>query len=244
MTTKPVPRKVLLALTSYFDEFYDDGAKTGLFWSEAIHPLRFFEQAGFEVDIVSETGTFGVDEHSISDQFLSAEELKEYKDQNSDVNKKFKQIKKASSCKAEDYGIFYAAGGHATLFDFPKAEGLLNLASGIYANGGVVAAVCHGPAIFESLKDKDTGELLGKGKSLTGFTTLGEQQMGVEHLVHKYNLKMNQEVFEEIGATWAPPPAPFDVYSVIDGRVVTGSNPASAEDTANSALKVFNSLEA
>lgn len=244
MTPKPVPRKVLLAVTSYFGEFYDDGAKTGLFWSEAVHPIRLFEEIGFTVDIVSETGEYGVDEHSINEQFLSPEELKDYHDKSSAINKKFKEIKKASDVDANDYGIFYAAGGHATLYDFPKATSLLGLASQIYANGGIVAAVCHGPIIFENLKDKETGELLAKGKTLTGFTNLGEEQMGIQHILTKNGLKTNEQVFKEIGATWSPPPAPFDVYSVIDGRVVTGSNPASAADTANSALKVFNSLEA
>lgn len=244
MVAKPVPRKVLLAITSYSEKFYDDGAKTGLFWSEAAHPLRFFEEVGFEVDIVSETGKFGVDEHSISDQFLSTEELEQYKDKNSPINQKFKQIKRASDVNADDYGIFFAAGGHGTVFDFPKATSLLELASQIYANGGIVAAVCHGPVIFENLKDKETGEFLGKGKTLTGFTNLGEEQMGVQHILNRDNLKTCEQIFNEIGATYSPPPAPFDVYSVIDGRIVTGPNPASAYDTANGALKVFNSLEA
>lgn len=244
MTAKPVPRKVLLAITSYSGEFYDDGAKTGVFWTEAAHPVKFFEAAGFEVDIVSETGGYGVDEHSIQEPFLTGEDLEEYKNKDSTINQKLKEIKKASSLNAKDYGIFFAAGGHGTVFDFPNAKGLINLASEIYDNGGIVSAVCHGPVIFENLKDKKTGEPLGKGKTLTGFTDLGEEQMGVQHVLTKNKLKTVKQIIEEIGATWSPPPAPFDVYSVIDGRVVTGPNPASANDTANSAIKAFNSLEA
>ncbi|CCH44053.1 hypothetical protein BN7_3612 [Wickerhamomyces ciferrii] len=242
MTDKPVPRKVALAVTSYFGPFYDDGSKTGLFWSEAAHPFDVFTKAGFEVDLVSETGTVGLDEHSTKEPFLAKEDIEAFEDKSSGINAQLKSVKKASDLNPSDYGIFFAAGGHGVLFDFPNATNLLELASQIYDNGGIVSAVCHGPAIFENLKDKKTGEHLGKGKTLTGFTNLGEEQIGVVAAVKKYNLKFNQTVFEEIGATWSPPPSPFEVYSVVDGRIATGSNPASAADTANSAIKAFNSL--
>jgi len=63
----PVPKKVLLAITSYNGVFYDDGKKTGLFYGEALHPYEEFKKAGFEVDLATETGTFGIDEHSVSE---------------------------------------------------------------------------------------------------------------------------------------------------------------------------------
>ena len=38
------------------------------------------------------------------------------------------------------------------------------------------------------------------------------------------------------------PKGPFDDFSIVDGRVVTGTNPASARSTAIAALAVFNGL--
>ena len=49
------------------------------------------------------------------------------------------------------YGIFFGAGGHAAIYDYPSASNLHKIAAQIYANGGVVSAVCHGPAILPGI---------------------------------------------------------------------------------------------
>lgn len=63
------------------------------------------------------------------------------------------------------YGVFFAAGGHAALLDFPTAVKLQKIASTIYKDGGIVSAVCHGPAIIAGLDPE-----VIKGKKVTGFT--------------------------------------------------------------------------
>lgn len=229
--------KALIAITSYNDVFYDsDGAKTGLFISEAIHPFEYFKANGVEVDFVSETGTFGYDDHSLSQDFLNGKDREVYEDANSDYNKAIKNVKKASDVSASDYDIFFAAGGHGTLFDFPSADGLHALASSIYANKGVVAAVCHGPLIFDNLNDKETGKPLIEGKTGTGFTDEGEVIMGLDDKLKRDNLVTVKAVIEKVGGKYVPPAGPWDDYSVADGRVVTGANPASATSTAEKAL--------
>ena len=82
----PVPKKVLIAISSYNEVFYDDGAKTGLFYGEALHPYHEFVKAGFEVDLASETGSYGVDDHSIDPMFLSEDDIKEYHDKSTPFN--------------------------------------------------------------------------------------------------------------------------------------------------------------
>lgn len=54
--------KVLLALTSYNETFYSDGKKTGVFVVEALHPFEVFRKKGYEIQLASETGTFGWDD--------------------------------------------------------------------------------------------------------------------------------------------------------------------------------------
>lgn len=75
------------------------------------------------------------------------------------------------------YGIFFAAGGHGSIYDYPKASALHKLAAQIYDNGGVVAAVCHGPAVLPGIKDVKTSEPIIKGKKVTGFSEEGEKQV-------------------------------------------------------------------
>ena len=62
------------------------------------------------------------------------------------------------------------------MFDFPKASQLQKVAAEIYANGGIVAAVCHGPSILAGILDTTTGKPIIQGKKVTGFAKKGEEQ--------------------------------------------------------------------
>lgn len=230
--------KALLALTSYNGKFYDDGANTGVFFVEAYHPWAHLVKEGVEVTFVSETGTFGWDEHSISEAFLQGDDRKVYEDANSDFNKALKDVKKPSEVNAADFDIFFAAGGHGAVFDFPKAKGLHKLAYEIYTQKKVLAAVCHGPLIFENLDDA-FGQRLIRGKKITGFTDEGEAQLKLENIFKEQNLHTPREVAELSGATYVDPPSPWESFVVVDGNLVTGVNPASATDTVAKSLEVL-----
>ena len=66
-------KRALLVVTSDNTQFYDDGKKTGLYWAEAIHPYNVYTKAGYDVDVVSETGSVFLDEHSIADDAMDEE---------------------------------------------------------------------------------------------------------------------------------------------------------------------------
>ncbi|KAG2172706.1 hypothetical protein INT43_000053 [Umbelopsis isabellina] len=237
-----LPRKVLISITSYNEVFYKDGAKTGLFYTEALHPYLAFTKAGFEVELASETGKYGLDEHSKAKMFLSDDDEKILNDPSHEFNVKLQNLHKASDLKASDFGIFFAAGGHGTLWDYPTAKDLIAIAEDVYKRGGVVAAVCHGPAILPSIKD-ESGKSIISGKKVTGFTTKGEVQMDVMDLMEKAGVQTIADGAQSVGAKYDEPPTPFDDYSIEDGRIVTGVNPASAHSTAEKSIKVFESLQ-
>lgn len=229
-------KKVLLAVPAYNEVFYDDGTKTGLFVTEALHPFEVFKAAGYDVDFVSETGHYGIDEHSTSPDFLNGDDLIVFNDKNSDFNVGLSNIKKATDVNPSDYEIVFFAAGHAAVLDYPKATTLQSIASEIYKNGGVIAAVCHGPAIFDGLKDLASGALLAQGKTITGFTTNGEEILGVDKILEKYGAGSIEFYAKKIGAKFSSPQGPWDDYSVVDGRIVTGVNPASASSTAKKSI--------
>jgi D-lactate dehydratase len=54
---KTLPRKALISISSFSGAIYPGGLKTGLFYTEALHPFEVLTEAGFEVDLASETGT-------------------------------------------------------------------------------------------------------------------------------------------------------------------------------------------
>jgi D-lactate dehydratase len=60
---KTLPRKALIAISSFNGPIYPAGRKTGLFFTEALHPFEVLTEAGFEVDLASETGKRTTSEH-------------------------------------------------------------------------------------------------------------------------------------------------------------------------------------
>src|ERR1700745_214241 len=72
--SKNLPRKALISISSFNGAIYPGGNRTGLFFTEALHPFEVLTQAGFEVDLASETGTFGLDDLSLTSRFLAGDD--------------------------------------------------------------------------------------------------------------------------------------------------------------------------
>ncbi|KAF7534728.1 hypothetical protein G7054_g5963 [Neopestalotiopsis clavispora] len=159
-------RRALISITSAQATLFNGTETTGLFISEALHPYNVLRAAGFEVDLASETGSYTPDWLSQQPDFLHGEDLKTWEDTNSEFRQKLDNMPKAADLDASRYGLFYASAGHAALIDYPTATSLQKIAEEVWANGGVVASVCHGPAIFANLLDRATGEPLIKGKKI------------------------------------------------------------------------------
>ncbi|CAK7235057.1 plasma membrane heat shock protein [Sporothrix bragantina] len=235
-------RRALIAVTSASAPIHNGKDTTGLFVTEALHPYNVLTAAGFEVDLASETGKYTADTNSLDPSFLQGEDRKIWEDANSSFRKKLDNMKPAKDLVNEDYGLFYASAGHASLIDYPTAHSLHEIAAQVWDKGGVVASVCHGPAIFDGLNDLKTREPLIKGKKITGFTTEGEEQLGVKDEIKTWGQPLVEELAQKLGATYSRAPGPWDDYHVVDGRLVTGQNPASATSTARAAVEVFEKL--
>lgn len=240
---KNLQRKALIAITSYNGVIYPDGTKTGLFFTEALHPFQVLTQAGFEVDLATETGTYGLDDLSLESQFLAGDDKSVFEDPKHPFNVKLNsQLKKASDLKKDEYGLFFASAGHAALYDYPTARGLQSIAADVWDRGGIVAAVCHGPVILPGVIDSSTGRSIIEGKTVTGFTIEGEIVLKVWDKLNADKVLPVVEAVNKAGADYSSPMHPFDDYSITVGRLVTGANPASARSAAERALKAFDDL--
>lgn len=235
------PKRALIAVTSAHAPLYPDGKETGLFITEALHPFEVFRKAGFEVDLASETGTYSPDWLSTTDDWLKPAERKVYEDSQSEFRSKLDHLHKPSDLRASDYGIFFASAGHASLIDYPDAKGLQKLASQVWADGGIVSAVCHGGAIFTGVVD-NSGAPIIRGRNVTGFTTKGEEEEGVLDTIKSWKRPTIEASAASLGAHYVSPPGPWDAFTQTDGRLVTGANPASATVTAEAAVEAFNKL--
>ncbi|KAL4940746.1 class I glutamine amidotransferase-like protein [Aspergillus oleicola] len=252
--TKMPARKALIAVTSASARLFNGSETTGLFIIEALHPYLALTAAGFDVTLASETGAYTPDWLSLQPEFLSGEDLAIWRDEGSEFRRKLDNMPKASDllksrdsggdgvkCESE-YGIFFASAGHAALLDYPSASSLQKIAENVWASGGVVASVCHGPAVFANVVDKSTGKALIKGKRLTGFTTEAEDTMSIMADLRGWKAELVEELAGRLGARYERSPGIWDDFHVVDGRLVTGQNPASSTSTARAAIEVFDKL--
>ncbi|MEV6267236.1 type 1 glutamine amidotransferase domain-containing protein [Kribbella sp. NPDC051936] len=215
--------RVLIALTSH-SQLGDTGRTTGFYASEAAEPWSVFTAAGFDVDLVSVAGgrppIDGLDEDDpIQQKFLASVDLE--------------QTPAAAGLDASAYDAIFFAGGHGTVWDFPNDEALASLAAGIYENGGVVAAVCHGPSALVNLTLSD-GRHLVDGKNVAAFTNAEEAAVGLTEVVPF----LLADALTARGAIHHPA-ANFTPQAVTDGRLVTGQNPQSATSTAEAVVAVL-----
>ncbi len=236
------PRRALIAVTSAHAPLYSEGKETGLFITEALHPFNVFHDAGFEVDLVSETGSYQADWLSEQKEWLDGNDRLVWEDHNSEFRSKLDHILKPADVNYNNYGIFFASAGHASLIDYPDAKGLQAIASKMYTDGSIISAVCHGGAIFPGIIDPSTGKSIIAGKKVTGFTTQGEKEEGVLDTIISWNRPTIEKSAAAAGATYVSPPGPWAAFAHTDGRIVTGANPASAHVTAEEAVKAFDKL--
>ncbi|MGF6885181.1 putative intracellular protease/amidase [Nocardia sp. GAS34] len=238
-----LPRKALIAISSYHGVIYPDGTKTGLFFTEALHPFEVFTLAGFEVDLATETGTYGLDDLSLTERFLKGDDRAIFDNPEHPFNVELNsKLRKASDLKKEEYGLFFASAGHAALYDYPSARGLQVIGEDVWARGGIVAAICHGPVILPKMIDSDTGNSVIEGKTVTGFTIEGEIVLSVLEKLESDRVIPVVEAVSTVGADYSSPMNPFDDYSITAGRVITGANPASARSAAERVVKAFDNL--
>ncbi|KAF9875436.1 hypothetical protein CkaCkLH20_07256 [Colletotrichum karsti] len=236
------PKKALIAVTSAHAPLYPKGQETGLFITEALHPFNVFRSSGFDVDLVSETGTYQPDWLSQQPDWLPDKDRKVWEDHQSEFRSKLDKLLKPQDIDPEQYGLFFASAGHASLIDYPDAKGLQSIASKMYTKGGIISAVCHGGAIFSGIIDPSTKKSIIDGKKVTGFTTKGEEEEGVLDTIKSWNRPTIEAAAASAGATYIPPPGPWDAFAYTDGHIVTGANPASATVTAEAAVNAFGKL--
>ncbi|KAL2826873.1 class I glutamine amidotransferase-like protein [Aspergillus cavernicola] len=235
-------RKALISITSASATLFQGTETTGLFISEALHPYTVLTAAGFEVDLASETGSYTPDWLSQQPDFLNGSDLSTWNNASSDFRRKLDNMPKASEIDASQYGVFYASAGHAALIDYPTAGALQGIAEQVWASGGVVASVCHGPAIFANVLDRATGKPVIQGRRITGFTTEAEETMGIMAELRSWGSEMVEELAARLGAKYERSSGIWDDFHVVDGRLVTGQNPASAASTARAVVEVFETL--
>jgi putative intracellular protease/amidase len=219
-----------MVLTSH-DQLGNTGRKTGFWLEEFAAPYFVFRDAGVDLTLASPNGGQPpVDPKSDLPENETASMARFKKDER--AQKELSQTVKLADVKAEDFDTVFYVGGHGPMWDLAESPISIALIESFYNSGKPVALVCHSPGVLRHVKYQ--GEPLVKGKRVTGFTNGEEEAVQltkvVPFLVEDELMRLGA-IFEKL-RNWQP-------HFVVDGRLVTGQNPASSTTAAQALLKLM-----
>jgi putative intracellular protease/amidase/catechol 2,3-dioxygenase-like lactoylglutathione lyase family enzyme len=219
-----------MVLTSH-NQLGNTGRPTGLWLEEFAAPYFVFRDAGVELTLASpKGGQPPIDPKSDLPENQTPAMARFKKDVV--AQKALADTVKLADMKAEDFDTVFYPGGHGPMWDLAESPASIALLEAFYNSGKPIALVCHSPGVLRHVTYQ--GAPLVKGKHVTGFTNGEEEEMQltkvVPFLVEDELLRLGA-TFEKMG-NWQP-------FSVVDGRLVTGQNPASSTSTAQALLKLM-----
>jgi putative intracellular protease/amidase len=222
--------KILQVLTSH-DQLGNTGRPTGFWLEEFTAPYYVFTDAGVSVTLVSPRGGQPPIDPKSDEPGNQTASMTRFKHDPA-TQKVLANTSKLQDTKASDFDAVFYSGGHGPMWDLAEDPNSIALIEEFYNAGKFVTAVCHAPGVFRHVKFK--GQPLVKGKHVTGFTNGEEEEVQltkvVPFLVEDELLRLGA-TFEKI-ANWG-------VFSVVDGHLITGQNPASSGPTARRMLKLL-----
>ncbi|MCG9787450.1 type 1 glutamine amidotransferase domain-containing protein [Vibrio mediterranei] len=211
-------KKVLIPVTNHATLGETDQAN-GTYAPELTHALREIQSAGYDYDIASIKGgkapLYGTD---IEGDSVNTEILTDEAFQN-----RINNTIPVSQINIDDYDAIFYPGGFGLLSDLSSNEDFAALAATHYEQGGVIAAVCHGPGALLPITLSNGDKLLAS-KSVTGFTREEEIDFGtigdIPFLLEE-SLARTAVQYSKV--------QPWQEFVIVDERVITGQNPTSAQ---------------
>jgi putative intracellular protease/amidase len=222
--------KVLMVMTSH-DQLGNTGRKTGFWLEEFAAPYFVFRDAGAQPTLASpKGGQPPIDPKSdVPENQTSA--MARFKEDRT-AQKELSQTFRLSDMKADDYDTIFYVGGHGPMWDLVDNPDSIALIESFYNSGKPVAAVCHSPAVLHRVTYG--GEPIVRGKRVTGFTN-GEEE--AVHLTDVVPFLVEDEL-KRLGGLYEKAPD-WQSFAIVDGRLITGQNPASSTAAARALLTLF-----
>ncbi len=224
------PRGKVLAVVTSTERIGSSDKRAGFELTELARAYYVFVANGYAVDIASPRG--GKAPMQLDDELVAAD----YAFLNDPVaQRKVGNTLPVAQIDPAQYAAVYFVGGKGTMFDFPDNPDIQRIARAVYQTGGVIGAVCHGPAALLNVT-LDDGERLLAGRRATGFTN-AEELFLLKNARELFPYLL-QDAMAQGGAEFAEGPLYLD-NTVVDGRVVTGQNPWSTWSVAEAMVRVL-----
>jgi putative intracellular protease/amidase len=222
--------KIVMVLTSH-DQLGNTGRPTGFWLEEFAAPYFVFRDAGVELTLASpKGGQPPLDPKSDLPENQTPAMNRFKKDEK--AKKELSQTVMLETIRSQDYDSVFYPGGHGPMWDLAESATSIALIESFYNSGKPVALVCHSPGVLRHVTYQ--GVPIVRGKRVAGFTNGEEEVMELTHvvpfLVEDELLRLGA-IFEKV-ANWQP-------FATVDGRLITGQNPASSTVAAKALLKYF-----
>src|SRR5256885_3383029 len=217
------------------------GWPVGFWWSELTHPFFILTEHGYEVEIFSPKGGL-CEADAMSDprdpSGYSANDL---------ITMGFiattklaalvESTRKVSEIEVSKFDAILVGGGQAPMFTFEGAVGLHKKFVEFYEAGKIACALCHGVGILRYAK-LSNGQLLAKGKTVTGFANVEEdfadsavwEMKALARDKHIMPWRIEDEL-KRLGANYVQSGL-WRGFAIRDGNLITGQQNFSGSETA------------
>lgn len=213
------------------------------FWAaELTHPLRVFQEAGYEIELAStEGGALMMDGYSNptdASGYSAHDVISLGYMQQAWFNDMLENTQKLTDVNPADYMAIFLVGGQGPMYTFRGNADLEKLFADFYESGKPSAAVCHSTTLLLEAK-KSNGELLVKGKTWTGFADAEEEfaDQAVGMKIQPYRIETEAK---KLADTTFKVAAPFSSYAIQDGNLITGQQQNSGAAAAELVVESLN----
>ena len=202
------------------------GQQTGLWLEEFAVPYLLFREQQVPLVVASPRGgKIPVDPNSVPDD--------DQKAQWTEAIDQLQDTRALEDVWEDGFSGVFVPGGHGAMFDMPDNPLVAAVMERTWADGGLLGAVCHGPAALVGLRNED-GSPLVQNRTVACFTNDEEREVGLDEVM-PFLLATR---LEELGAALDLADK-FVAHAITDGKLVTGQNPQSSEAVARAVINAL-----
>lgn len=222
--------KILMVLTSH-NVLGNTGKPTGFWLEEFTAPYYAFKDSGAEITVASVKGGQPPIDPKSDEPGNQTDSMERFK-KDLATQKVLASTVKLSEVTSDGYDAVFYPGGHGPMWDLVEDKKSIALIEEFYNAGKPVAAVCHAPGVLKNVTYQ--GQPIVKGKRVTGFADSEEEAV---HLTKVVPFLVEDEL-KRLGGIYEKGPD-WSVYTIVDGRLITGQNPASSGPAAMELVKLL-----
>ena len=223
--------KLLMVLTSH-DRLGDTGHPTGFWLEEFAAPFYVFKDAGAEITLASPAGGQPPMDPRSGEAEAQTDATRRFMADDA-ARAALAETRPLAELDAGDYDAVFYPGGHGPLWDLHADSDSIGLIEAFVAADKPVAAVCHAPAVLLRARGSD-GQPLVQGRQVTGFSNTEEAAIELTEIV-PYLL---EDALAAAGGDYRRVDD-WQSLAVVDGKLVTGQNPASSSAVALALLELL-----